>query len=581
MTESEADSSSPRAGSARPGSGGSGSNRPEPEALGPDRPGPGTGDGNSTGLETILEEIETVVEPVAESVSMAPAVGIAVAGGPMITLPEEELRADQGPGDSVRSGLTQAGPVAIAGMVVNGAAALVVVAVARLVSPQSYGEIAQLLGLFFILSMPGSAVLVGVVRRVTALQNAGRGHLIRQWVAKVHRICLLALAIEVVVVVALQGWIARQLSLPNSEGVVFILVAAGIWILLCVDRGLLQAHRSYRSLAGNLLVEGGVRTFLVVVLVVAHLGVAGYALGVFVSEVVATLHAHWLANKTWSDGSVSTVKLAGYDASADSSLVRKKLLADVSAAFVGLALLGLLQNVDVILLGRLDHANVGPYAAISVASKALVFGALALGAYLLPEATIRWNEGGHAIRQLGVTLIFLAVPAGLLLAISVFVPKWFLTLVFSAKLSSAAPAFSALVLAMVFLSFSVLVTNYLFGTGSRWIVYLLAGGSVLSVTLIALAHGHMVATARADLAAQGLLALAMGIAFVGIHTKHRGQHWVLVPRRRTTAAPAGTVGDPKGLAGTAGTAGAASATTAADTAGASRRSDRPDVSDRD
>ena len=82
--------------------------------------------------------------------------------------------------------------------------------------------------------------------------------------------------------------------------------------------------------------------------------------------------------------------------------------------------------MDVILLGRLDHANVGPYAAISVASKALVFGALALGAYLLPEATIRWNEGGHAIRQLGVTLIFLAVPAAVLLGIAVFVPRWFL-----------------------------------------------------------------------------------------------------------------------------------------------------------
>ena len=112
----------------------------------------------------------------------------------------------------------------------------------------------------------------------------------------------------------------------------------------------------------------------------------------------------------------------GYDPGPIRSLVRRRLMADVSAAFVGLALLGLLQNVDVILLGRLDHANVGPYAAISVASKALVFGALALGAYLLPEATIRWNEGGHAIRQLGVTLIFLAVPAAVLLGISVFVP---------------------------------------------------------------------------------------------------------------------------------------------------------------
>jgi O-antigen/teichoic acid export membrane protein len=422
--------------------------------------------------------------------------------------------------------------VAIAGLVVNGAGALVVIAVARLVTPQAYGAIAQLLGLFFILSMPGSAVLVGVVRRVTALRNAGHAHLIRPWIRKVHRIALAAIAVELVVVVLLQGWIARQLSLPNSDGIVLILVAAGIWILLCVDRGLLQAHRSYRDLAGNLLVEGGARTVVVVGLVAAHLGVAGYAIGVFAAEVVATAHAHWLATRAWSHPPDQVVPAEGFDVGADTLLVRHKLLADVSAAFVGLALLGLLQNVDVILLGRLDHANVGPYAAISVASKALVFGALALGAYLLPEATIRWNEGGHAIRQLGVTLIFLAVPAAVLLVISVFVPRWFLTLVFSAKLSSAAPAFAALVVAMMFLSFSVLVTNYLFGTGSRWIVFLLAGGSTLAVGLVRLADGRTVATARADLVAQGALALAMGVAFVAIHVRHRGRHWTLASFRR-------------------------------------------------
>jgi O-antigen/teichoic acid export membrane protein len=216
------------------------------------------------------------------------------------------------------------------------------------------------------------------------------------------------------------------------------------------------------------------------------------------------------------------VAVARADERADSILVRRRLMADVSAAFVGLALLGLLQNVDVILLGRLDHANIGSYAAISVASKALVFGALALGAYLLPEATIRWNEGGHAIRQLGVTLIFLAVPAGALLIIAVLIPHLFLTVVFGAKLASAAPAFATLVVAMMFLSFSVLVTNYLFGTGSRWIVLVLAAGAMLAAALVDQAHGHIVATARADLVAQGALALAMGVAFVAIHRKHRG-----------------------------------------------------------
>ncbi|HXW32612.1 MAG TPA: hypothetical protein VEJ21_05915, partial [Acidimicrobiales bacterium] len=250
-------------------------------------------------LEVILEEIEAVVEPVTESVTMSPAVGIPVAGGPMIALPlDEEVPGAPSPAgsgaESVRSGLTQAGPVAVAGLVVNGAAALLVVAVARLVSSRSYGEIAQLLGLFFILSMPGSAVLIGVVRRVTALETSGQAQEVRPWVARAYRATLAALGTEVVVVLIARGWVARQLAVTDSRGVALVLVAGGIWILLNVDRGLLQAHRRYRPLAGNLLVEGGARTVLVLVFVFAHFGVAGYSLGVFLGELTAAVHAHWL-----------------------------------------------------------------------------------------------------------------------------------------------------------------------------------------------------------------------------------------------------------------------------------------------
>ncbi len=489
-------------------------------------------------LEGILEEIEAAVEPVTESVTMSPAVGIAVAGGPMIPLPAEAepaAAAATGGGESVRAGLTEAGPVAVAGLVVNGVAALLVVAVARLVSSRSYGEIAQLLGLFFIISMPGSAVLVGVVRRVTALETSGQAARVRRWMVRAYRAVLAALVLEIVVVVLTRGWIARQLSLTNSRGVALILVAGGIWILLSVDRGLLQAHRRYRSLAGNLLVEGGARTALVLVFVFAHLGVEGYGLGLFCGELIAAVHAHWL---NAGDRPLRSSRAgSGRAVVVDGLLARRRLVADLGAAFCGLALLGFLQNVDVILLGRLDHANVGPYAAISVASKAMVFGALALGAYLLPEATIRWNEGGHAVRQFGVTLIFLAVPAIVLLAVSVVAPRRFLTIIFGARLSAGAPAFATLVAAMICLSVSVLITNYLFGTGSRWIVALLAAGSGAAAVLVARADGRIVATARADLIVQAALVAGLAVAFALVHVRHRGERWL--PRRvRAAVSPA-------------------------------------------
>lgn len=509
---------------------------------------PGDGPPASPGFDVIVGDIDLAVEPLSESVSLAPAVGFAVGGGSIIPLPHPAPGTGGGPSaESFRTGIAQASPVAIAGLVVNAASAVVVVLVAHLVTSRSYGVIAQLLGLFFILSMPGSAVLVGVVRRVTVLQRIGRGDRVHRWVARVHRVVLAVLVVEVAVVWLLQGWIAHQLSLPNDQGVLPILAAAGVWILLSVDRGLLQAHRDYRALAVNLLMEGAVKTVCVIGFVAIGMGVSGYALGILASEVAATAHARWLASRAWPaipPAGATAPPPALNGTPAPSEVVRRVLIADVSAAFVGLALLGLLQNVDVILIGRLDHRNAGAYAAISVASKALVFGALALGAYLLPEATIRWNEGGHAVRQLVVTLMFLAVPAVVLLAIAIFIPNRFLSLIFTAKLSSAASAFAYLVVAMIFLCISVLLTNYLFGVGRRWIVLLLLAGSVAGIASVAGAHGQPVATAQADLFVQAGLAAAMVGAFVVIHHREHGYQWFRPRRPQPTIRPAPEAGSP-------------------------------------
>ncbi|MGC8462645.1 MAG: hypothetical protein ACP5P9_03115 [Acidimicrobiales bacterium] len=436
----------------------------------------------------------------------------------------------------LRAGLTDAGPVAVAGLLVNGASALVVVVVARLVSPREYGAVNQLLGLFFVLSMPGSAVLVGVVRRVTAWRMTGQLHLVSQWVRRVHRLLGALLVVGTVVVALLQSWIARQLGLPNDAGVLTVLVAGGLWIVLCVDRGLLQSERAYRPLAGNLLLEGAARTVAILVLVTAGLGVAGYGLGVLLGEVGAVAEARWLV---WRRGTYSHAGLPsapppaavpmGDPAPPDhvdrSAPKRHQLLGDVAAAFVALGLLALLQNADVIMIGRYNRAAAGPYAAISVASKALVYAALALGSYLLPEATIRWHAGGHAVRQLGVALVLAELPAAVLLVLALAVPRLLLRLVFSARLTAAAPAFATLAAAMALLCVSVLLTNYLIGTGTRWVVVVLGGGGLAVLGAVAAAHGSPVATARADFAVQLAVCMALGVSFVVVHHRRHGERW--------------------------------------------------------
>ena len=178
---------------------------------------------------------EVLVEGVPAAMSLAPNAAAPALGA--------ELLVDPGarPGvESMRAGLLQAGPLAIAGVVVNGAGVLLTVFLARLLSPHSYGVLSQLTGLYLILSMPGSAVVVAVVRRVTVWHEDGSGHLVRRWAGRVHRQgTMLVLAWAVLVFVSRHG-IAVLLNQQSGIGIAAILAAAAFFVLLSLDRGLLH-----------------------------------------------------------------------------------------------------------------------------------------------------------------------------------------------------------------------------------------------------------------------------------------------------------------------------------------------------
>ena len=390
-------------------------------------------------------------------------------------------------------------PIVIAGAAVGVSSLLTTVLVARLLTSRGYGAFIVLLGLFLVLSMPGTALLVAVVRRITAWESEGHGDRVHAWVVRVHRIGAAA-----VVVLALAIWLVRAplisaLSLPGPGGVVEILTAAGIWVLLSIDRGLLQARQDYRNLSINLILEAVTRTAWTIGFA-AVWGVTGAALGVLVAEVITAVHARVTAMaalgrvpQATAVGDVAVVATEWIPA--ESSHTARHLAADMVTALVSLALLAVLQNADVIGFDSQAPHHSGSYAAISVPSKALVFGALVFVNYLLPESAIRWHQGSHALRQLVHTLLILALPAVVLVGVAAVAPKTLLDVVFGAKLAAAAPAFSSLVLAMVFLCVTVVLTVYLLGVGCRWVVLLLALGTGALILFTLRAHGRYVATA--------------------------------------------------------------------------------------
>ncbi|OHV36492.1 hypothetical protein BCD49_19625 [Pseudofrankia sp. EUN1h] len=421
-------------------------------------------------------------------------------------------------GGRLRCAVRGATPLALAGLLSNVANLGVTLVIARAMSTRSYGATAQLFALFMIVSMPGSALLVGVVRRVTTWTRTGRADLVAGWAARVRRAGLRGVAAVAVLALVVRDPLAHQLSLPGPGGVAETLTAGAAWCLLCVDRGLLQAAHRYRELAANLLVDAAVKGAATVGLVLAGLGATGAATAVLLGVLAALAHARRSLGRAEPAGAtvaasaaVAAVAAAAGGTAASPGGRERRLAAELGAALTALAFLALLQNVDVLVQGRLSPGESGQYAAVSVTCKVLMFGAVVLAGFLLPEAADRRHQGEHALHQLGATLAILALPAAALLAAASAAPATLLSLAFGPRFTDASGALLPLAAAMTCLGATVLFTHYLLALGSRAVLVALGLTAAAAVGLIALAGGSPVTTARMDLAVQAVLATVTGL----------------------------------------------------------------------
>jgi O-antigen/teichoic acid export membrane protein len=178
---------------------------------------------------------------------------------------------------------------------------------------------------------------------------------------------------------------------------------------------------------------------------------------------------------------------------------------------IGLFLVAVLQNVDVILVKRtIGGEQAGAYAAAAVAAKAVVWVAIGVGLYLLPEATRKAGAGEDPrpvlLRALGVVAV-VAVPMLIVYAVA---PKLLLRLAFGAETVPASGALFVLGVAMTLLAAGYLCVQYMLAL--REIRFLIALG-IAAVAEVAVLTGtglsSIVGFATVVLALQATAALAV------------------------------------------------------------------------
>lgn len=398
--------------------------------------------------------------------------------------------------DLTRSDTGRAAGLGAAVIAQNVLALVFTVIFARILGATGYGSLAVLVSAYIILMVPGSALQIAVAREVSGelaegVPNVGAG--VRSWLVR------LAIATVVVALAAipLRSVIGTIINVDDVWGAAAVPLTAMLWVIVCVERGVLQGFQRYRVVAFSIVGEATSRIIFGLLLVGVGLDVTGAFLGAALAFAAMAL--------------VLLVPLgrelppADPESAAESPL--RELLVGARAPVIALTLLLAIQELHVIVVKHEVSGNAaGSYAVAAVAAKAIIWIAVGLGMYLVPEAARRVKTGEDA-RSILVRCLGLIVAGGVpMVLIYVAAGKPLLEAVFGEDLTLASDALPWLGLAMVLLACTYLAVQYLLALRQYRFIWILAAGVVAEVVALVAVGDDLTRVAMALLAVQAVCA---------------------------------------------------------------------------
>jgi glycosyltransferase involved in cell wall biosynthesis/O-antigen/teichoic acid export membrane protein len=380
------------------------------------------------------------------------------------------------------------------------------VAITRILGVDGYGALAALVSAFLVLLVGGQSVQAAAAREAALGRLGDHGELrgtLRRWTLSLTALTAAAAGVGI----ALREPIAALVGVPEHPwAAAAILPTGGLWLLLSLQRGALQGLHAFRPVGLSLIAEAASRLGLGLALGLAGAGVTG----VFLATPLC------FAATSAGLGIVLARRLGPARRAAGAAARSLRSLAtDGWVPIVGLLLLAVLQNVDVIIARHeLGDDRAGSYAVAAVAAKVVVWVAIGVGLQLLPQATARAARGEDPRPVLVRALAVLAVIAAPSLVVFALVPELVLRTAFGPETVDAAGALPVLGLAMTLLAVAYLTVQYMVALGQMRFLWVLAVVAVAEVALLFGGSSSITGFAAVVLGAQVIAAgavLALGL----------------------------------------------------------------------
>jgi O-antigen/teichoic acid export membrane protein len=418
----------------------------------------------------------------------------------LVASPKQRLSAllDRGPsnGTDMSEDTIRAAGLGLAAVADALLATIFTIVLARVLGPDEYGSLAALISAFLILAVGGTGLQTTVVREIGWLSAAGTPPTrssVRRWSGALA----LALVGLLVLSAASRDLLATIIGVDQEWAACVTVSMAGFWVLISFQRGVLLGARRYRTVGLSMIGEPAGWLLFGSAAAFAGLGVTGVILGIAVAEImVAVLLQARLGRHTDIDLGPGARDLDFLH-----------VLRGAAIPMTALVLFAFLQNVDVIAVKHLAsrEAAASSYAAASMAAKVIIWLAIGVGLYVLPEAARRAAKGldGRPVLERGLgVLLTAAAPMILLYAVA---GRFLLETVFGSGLASAADALSLLGVAMTLLAVTYLTVQYELALRRKTFLFLLAPAALIEPVLLWLVGGQFIQIALALVGLQLIL----------------------------------------------------------------------------
>jgi O-antigen/teichoic acid export membrane protein len=345
-----------------------------------------------------------------------------------------QLRSSRG----VRAGVV----LSAATLVLNGGAYLYYIACIRYLGSSRYGDVAAMLALFALVSLPLVSVQSLLAREVAQLPSRA---MVRGLLSRWTRLAVAFGLFLVIAGVLLVEPIRNLLNIASSTIVLAGVSAFFFAVVAAVLYGFLQGTLRFTALGVTYAVGGVARPVLVIPVLLAGFGAAGALLVNTVAGLIAVvLAAVALRDLLWAEPKAAAP-----------SLDRRQM----GVLLIGSLAFASLTNVDVLLAAYFLPSDVaGVYAAAALVGKAVLFLPAAIATVLLPKAASRAAAGmtsRHILHASAVVTASVTLAATVVLA---FVPESLLVSVFGGDFRDATALLPWFGLAM---SAAALVNVYL------------------------------------------------------------------------------------------------------------------------